>query len=128
MRNYYTHNFNYILYILIDTVAALNTLKPTDITLVKSMKNPPDAVKLVMAAVCVMKGVKPDRINDPATGRMVRSSSVRTGLPCSLLTYVSSKSWMFRRSQCFWSIQMGFSVKLNVLVLLKMVYCTPKCT
>jgi dynein heavy chain len=35
------------------------------------MKNPPDAVKLVMAAVCVMKDVKPDRINDPATGRMV---------------------------------------------------------
>ncbi|XP_021930622.1 dynein heavy chain 12, axonemal isoform X3 [Zootermopsis nevadensis] len=57
--------------ILEDTVAALNTLKPTDITLVKSMKNPPDAIKLVMAAVCVMKGVKPDRINDPVTGRMV---------------------------------------------------------
>jgi dynein heavy chain len=55
-----------------DAVAALNTLKPADITLVKSMKNPPDAVKLVMAAVCVMKDVKPDRINDPASGRMVR--------------------------------------------------------
>jgi dynein heavy chain len=54
-----------------DAVAALNTLKPADITLVKSMKNPPDAVKLVMAAVCVMKDVKPDRINDPAAGRMV---------------------------------------------------------
>jgi len=41
------------------------------------MKNPPDAIKLVMAAVCVMKDVKPDRINDPATGRMVRSSTLR---------------------------------------------------
>ncbi|KOB78676.1 hypothetical protein OBRU01_02040 [Operophtera brumata] len=31
---------------------ALNTLKPADITLVKSMKNPPSGVKLVMEAVC----------------------------------------------------------------------------
>jgi len=28
------------------------------------MKNPPPAVKLVMAAVCVMKGVKPEKITD----------------------------------------------------------------
>lgn len=42
-------------------VSALNTLKPADITLVKSMKNPPAGVKLVMEAVCVMKGVKCDR-------------------------------------------------------------------
>uniref|UniRef100_A0A2H1WCP9 SFRICE_005064 n=1 Tax=Spodoptera frugiperda TaxID=7108 RepID=A0A2H1WCP9_SPOFR len=40
---------------------ALNTLKPADITLVKSMKNPPSGVKLVMEAVCVMKGIKGDR-------------------------------------------------------------------
>nr|CAD7398119.1 unnamed protein product [Timema cristinae] len=57
--------------ILEDAIAALNTLKPTDITLVKSMKNPPDAIKLVMAAVCVMKDVKPDRILDAASGRRV---------------------------------------------------------
>ncbi|XP_039299157.1 dynein heavy chain 7, axonemal-like [Nilaparvata lugens] len=50
--------------ILEEAVAALNTLKPTDITLVKSMKNPPDTVKLVMAAVCVMKDIKPDRVPD----------------------------------------------------------------
>lgn len=30
------------------------------------MKNPPAGVKLVMAAVCVMKDVKPDKINDPS--------------------------------------------------------------
>lgn len=30
---------------------ALNTLKPADITVVKSMKNPPSGVKLVMEAV-----------------------------------------------------------------------------
>ncbi|KAL3272216.1 hypothetical protein HHI36_022698 [Cryptolaemus montrouzieri] len=55
--------------ILEDAIQALNTLKPSDITLVKSMKNPPDAIKLVMAAVCVIKDVKPDRIPDPSTGR-----------------------------------------------------------
>uniref|UniRef100_A0AAR5PYC5 AAA+ ATPase domain-containing protein n=1 Tax=Dendroctonus ponderosae TaxID=77166 RepID=A0AAR5PYC5_DENPD len=57
--------------ILNDAIAALDTLKPADITLVKSMKNPPDAIKLVMAAVCIIKGLKPDRIPDPSTGRML---------------------------------------------------------
>ncbi|XP_061590831.1 dynein axonemal heavy chain 12 [Cololabis saira] len=47
-------------------LSALDTLKPTDITIVKSMKNPPSGVKLVMSAVCVMKEVKPDKIADPA--------------------------------------------------------------
>lgn len=51
--------------ILEDAIAALNTLKPGDITIVKSMKNPPATVKLVMAAVCVIKGIPPDRIPDP---------------------------------------------------------------
>ena len=36
------------------------------------MKNPPYGVKIVMAAVCVMKDIKPDKINDPAgTGQKV---------------------------------------------------------
>lgn len=52
-------------------VAALNILKPADITLVKSMKNPPLGVKIVMAAVCVMLNVAPDRVNDPVTGRKI---------------------------------------------------------
>lgn len=55
--------------ILEDALIALNTLKPTDITLVKAMKNPPDTIKLVMAAVCVMLGVPPDRSIDPVTGK-----------------------------------------------------------
>lgn len=55
--------------ILEDAIAALNTLKPTDITLVKSMKNPPDTVKLVMAAICVMLNVPPDRAIDTITGK-----------------------------------------------------------
>ncbi|KAJ3308630.1 Dynein heavy chain 3, axonemal [Boothiomyces sp. JEL0838] len=51
---------------------ALDTLKPADITLVKSMKTPPAAVKLVLEAICIMKGIKPSRIKDPAgSGKMV---------------------------------------------------------
>ncbi|ALC44807.1 Dhc62B [Drosophila busckii] len=57
--------------VLEDALAALNTLKPADITLVKSMKNPPPVIKLVMAAVCVMKGLQAERIPDPATGKMI---------------------------------------------------------
>uniref|UniRef100_A0A3Q3B332 Dynein axonemal heavy chain 12 n=1 Tax=Kryptolebias marmoratus TaxID=37003 RepID=A0A3Q3B332_KRYMA len=53
-------------------LSALNTLKPSDVTIVKAMKNPPSGVKLVMAAVCVMKDIKPDKIADPAgTGKKI---------------------------------------------------------
>ncbi|KAJ1555349.1 Dynein heavy chain 7, axonemal [Nowakowskiella sp. JEL0078] len=53
-------------------LSALDTLKKNDIDLVKSMKNPPDGVKLVMEAVCVMKDIKPEKIPDPSgSGRMV---------------------------------------------------------
>uniref|UniRef100_A0A673A977 Dynein axonemal heavy chain 12 n=1 Tax=Sphaeramia orbicularis TaxID=375764 RepID=A0A673A977_9TELE len=53
-------------------LSALDTLKPSDITIVKSMKNPPSGVKLVMSAVCVMKDIKPDKIADPAgTGKKI---------------------------------------------------------
>uniref|UniRef100_UPI00358F5A88 dynein axonemal heavy chain 12-like n=1 Tax=Myxine glutinosa TaxID=7769 RepID=UPI00358F5A88 len=49
--------------------AALNTLKPADITIIKSMKSPPAGVKLVMAAVCVMMDIKAEKINDPNNPR-----------------------------------------------------------
>ena len=39
--------------------------QPSDVTIVKSMKNPPSGVKLVMSAVCVMKDIKPNKIVDP---------------------------------------------------------------
>uniref|UniRef100_A0A6P7FR39 Dynein heavy chain 7, axonemal-like n=1 Tax=Diabrotica virgifera virgifera TaxID=50390 RepID=A0A6P7FR39_DIAVI len=58
--------------ILEEAIAALDTLKPADIRLVKSMKNPPEVIKLVMAAVCIIKGIKPDRIPEPGTGRMIQ--------------------------------------------------------
>lgn len=41
--------------ILNAALAALNTLTPADITIVKTMKNPPKGVKLVMEAVCIVK-------------------------------------------------------------------------
>lgn len=41
--------------ILNSALAALNTLTPADITIVKTMKNPPKGVKLVMEAVCILK-------------------------------------------------------------------------
>ena len=36
-------------------LAALNTLKQNDITIVKSMANPPGGVKIVMESVCILK-------------------------------------------------------------------------
>lgn len=51
---------------LASAVAALDTLKQADITVLKSMKSPPPGVKLVMEAVCIMKDVKPVKIPDPA--------------------------------------------------------------
>jgi dynein heavy chain len=47
-------------------LAALDTLKPADITVLKSMKSPPAGVKLVMEAVCVMKDIKPVKVADPS--------------------------------------------------------------
>ncbi|KAI1899406.1 hypothetical protein AGOR_G00061450 [Albula goreensis] len=52
--------------ILESALAALNTLTTQDITVVKSMKSPPAAVKIVMEAICILKGIKPDRIPDPS--------------------------------------------------------------
>ncbi len=49
-------------------VAALDTLRPADITVVKTMKNPAPIVKFVVEAVCVMRGVAPERKPDPETG------------------------------------------------------------
>ncbi|KAJ3222973.1 Dynein heavy chain 7, axonemal [Clydaea vesicula] len=58
--------------LLNSALAALDTLKKSDIDLVKTMKNPPDGVKLVMEAVCVMKDLKPEKIPDPSgSGRMI---------------------------------------------------------
>ncbi len=46
-------------------VSALDTLNPSDITVVKTMKNPAPIIRFVVEAVCVMKGVAPERRPDP---------------------------------------------------------------
>jgi len=51
--------------ILESALKALDTLKPSDIGEVKAMKSPPGGVKLVMETVCILKGVKPEKIQDP---------------------------------------------------------------
>lgn len=53
-------------------LSALDTLKPADITVVKSMQNPPGLVKLVMESICIMKGIKPERKPDPSgSGKII---------------------------------------------------------
>ena len=47
-------------------ISALNTLKKSDIDVVKTMKSPPAGVRLVMEAVCVMREVAPEKIADPS--------------------------------------------------------------
>lgn len=42
----------------------------------KTMKQPPAGVKLVMEAICILKGIKPERIPDP-------SGSGNMNLPCT---------------------------------------------
>ena len=51
-------------------IAALDTLKQNDISLVKTMTNPPNGVRLVMEAVCIMKNLKPEKKID-GTGKAV---------------------------------------------------------
>ena len=49
--------------LLAEAQAALNGLKSSDITEVKSMKHPPEAVKQVMMGVCIIRKVKPIKVN-----------------------------------------------------------------
>ncbi|XP_044001131.1 dynein axonemal heavy chain 7-like isoform X2 [Aphidius gifuensis] len=42
--------------------SALNTLTPQDIQIVKTMKSPPAIIKIVVEAICILKDVKPERV------------------------------------------------------------------
>ncbi|XP_076664543.1 dynein axonemal heavy chain 7 [Andrena cerasifolii] len=50
--------------------AALDTLTGADIAVVRSMKQPPYRVKLIVESVCVLKEIKPERVLGP-DGKMV---------------------------------------------------------
>ncbi|KYN44278.1 Dynein heavy chain 7, axonemal [Trachymyrmex septentrionalis] len=58
-------NLKEVMPILDAANAALNTLTPQDIFIVKSMKRPPAGVRLVMEAICILKDVKSERVSTP---------------------------------------------------------------
>ena len=51
-----------------EAMAALDTIKPKDITNLKGMSSPPEGVKLVLEAVCVMLQVDPKKKTDKGSG------------------------------------------------------------
>ncbi|KAJ3395883.1 Dynein heavy chain 1, axonemal [Lobulomyces angularis] len=52
-------------------VESLNSLSKSDIIEVRTMQRPPDGVKLVIEAVCIIKGVKPKKIDGDKPGKKV---------------------------------------------------------
>ena len=52
-------------------VESLNSLSKNDVIEVRSMQRPPEGVKLVIEAVCIMKGVKPKKIDGDKPGKKV---------------------------------------------------------
>ncbi|KAJ3087451.1 Dynein heavy chain 1, axonemal [Quaeritorhiza haematococci] len=52
-------------------VQSLNNLSKDNIIEVRSMQRPPEGVKLVMEAVCIMKGVKPKKIDGDKPGKKI---------------------------------------------------------
>jgi len=46
-------------------IAALNTIKPNDINEIKNLSKPPEKIRMVCRAVCIMQDIKPVRIPDP---------------------------------------------------------------
>jgi dynein heavy chain len=48
-----------------NAIAALDTIKPGDINEIKVLSKPPEKIKMVCKAVCIMLGIKPARIPDP---------------------------------------------------------------
>lgn len=47
-------------------INALDTLKPADITEIRTMQQPPSTVRKVLAAICVLTNRAPDKKPDPA--------------------------------------------------------------
>lgn len=76
--------------ILETALSALNTLTPADITVVKSMKNPPSPVKLTMETICILKGIKPDRIPDPSGSGRINPQFLCLFFKCTLLSLYDS--------------------------------------
>ncbi|KAJ3214893.1 Dynein heavy chain 1, axonemal [Dinochytrium kinnereticum] len=52
-------------------VESLNSLSKNDIIEVRSMQRPPEGVKLVIEAICIMKGIKPKKVDSDKVGKKV---------------------------------------------------------
>nr|XP_023655546.1 dynein heavy chain 1, axonemal [Paramormyrops kingsleyae] len=52
-------------------LASLNSLNKNDVTEVRGMQRPPQGVKLVIEAVCIMKGIKPKKVQGEKPGTKV---------------------------------------------------------
>ncbi|KAJ1514588.1 Dynein heavy chain 1, axonemal [Coelomomyces lativittatus] len=50
---------------------SLNSLSKNDVVEIRTMQRPPEGVKLVMEAVCIMKGIKPKKIDGDKPGKKV---------------------------------------------------------
>ncbi|KAI8999183.1 dynein heavy chain and region D6 of dynein motor-domain-containing protein [Gaertneriomyces semiglobifer] len=50
---------------------SLNSLSKTDIIEIRSMQRPPEGVKLVIEAVCLMKNIKPKKVDGDKLGKKV---------------------------------------------------------
>jgi dynein heavy chain len=48
-----------------EAIAALNTIKPNDINEIKALSKPPEKIRMVCKAICIMLDIKPVRIPDP---------------------------------------------------------------
>ena len=49
-------------------MASLKQLNKNDVVEVRAMQRPPDGVKMVIEAVCIMKGVKPKKVAGDKVG------------------------------------------------------------
>ncbi|KAI5607103.1 dynein heavy chain 1, axonemal, partial [Silurus asotus] len=54
-----------------DALASLKSLNKNDITEVRAMQRPPQGVKLVIEAVCILKGIKPKKVAGEKPGSKV---------------------------------------------------------
>lgn len=46
-------------------IETLNSLTAQDFAAVRAVKTPPNSIKLIMEAICMLKNIKPDKIPDP---------------------------------------------------------------
>lgn len=57
--------------VLIAAEKALSCITKNDITFLKKLPQPPEDAKMVLSAVCVLMGIKPDGKMDPNTQKKV---------------------------------------------------------